>query len=97
MRARVPATAQVPSFGATVLMGPTHPEPSFRPFVTLVGSAKANAARAQVLTHGDMAAANTFQNPSEVKLSQLPVSVAGNGLSAVIPKQAVVAIEIDLV
>ena len=43
MRARVPATAQVPSFGATVLMGPTHPEPSFRPFVTLVGSAKANA------------------------------------------------------
>jgi hypothetical protein len=24
-------------------MGPTHPEPSFKPFVTLVGSAKANA------------------------------------------------------
>jgi alpha-L-arabinofuranosidase len=65
--------------------------------IQFAGSAKANAARGQVLTHGDMAAANTFQNPSEVKLSQLPVSVAGNGLSAVIPKQAVVAIEIDLV
>jgi hypothetical protein len=44
----------------------------------------------------DMAAANTFQNPNEVKLSQLPVSVAGSGLSVVIPKQAVAAIEIEL-
>jgi len=44
-----------------------------------------------------MAAANTFQNPNEVKLSQLPISVAVSGLSVMITKQAVAAIEIDLV
>ena len=49
-----------------------------------------------MLTHDDMAAANTFQNPNEVTLSQLPVSVAGDGFSVVIPKQAVAAIEIEL-
>jgi len=43
-----------------------------------------------------MAAANVFENSSEVKLIQLPVSVLGGGLSAVIPKQAVAAIEIEL-
>jgi alpha-N-arabinofuranosidase len=64
--------------------------------IRFAGSAKANGARGQVLTHSDMAAANVFENPNEVKVSQLPVSVAGNGLSVVIPKQAVAAIEIDL-
>ena len=64
--------------------------------IRFAGSAKPNAARAQVLTHRDVAAANIFENPNEVKLSQLPVSVVGNGLSVVIPKQAVAAIEIDL-
>ena len=65
--------------------------------IRFTGGAKGNEARGQVLTDGDMAAANTFQHPNEVKLSQLAVSIAGNGLSVVIPKQAVAAIEIELI
>jgi alpha-N-arabinofuranosidase len=64
--------------------------------IRFAGGAKATEARGLALTHNDMAAANTFQNPNEVKLSQLPVSVAGSSLSVVIPKQAVAAIEIEL-
>ena len=64
--------------------------------IRFAGGARANEARGQVLTHSNMAAANTFQNPNEVKLSQLPVSVVANDLSVVIPKQAVAGIEIDL-
>jgi alpha-L-arabinofuranosidase len=49
-----------------------------------------------VLTHDDVAAANTFQHPNAVTPSPLPVSVAGDGFSVVIPKQAVAAIEMDI-
>jgi hypothetical protein len=41
IRALVPATAHVPSFGASVLTGPRHPVPSFKPLFPLVGSANA--------------------------------------------------------
>jgi hypothetical protein len=41
IRALAPARAHIPSFGAMVLKGPTHPVPSFKPFFTLVGNANA--------------------------------------------------------
>jgi hypothetical protein len=66
------------------------------PLASASNSAKATEARGLVLSHENVAAANTFQNPNEVKLSQLPVSVAESGLSLVIPKQAVAAIEIEI-
>jgi alpha-N-arabinofuranosidase len=65
--------------------------------IRLASGAKSTEARGRVLTHDDVAAANTFQHPNAVTPSPLPVSVAGDGFSVVIPKQAVAGIEIELV
>ena len=48
------------------------------------------------LTHSDMRARNTFQNPDEVRPASLPVKIGNEGVVVVIPKQAVAAVEIQL-
>lgn len=65
--------------------------------IRLAGGAKAGEARGTVLTHSDMRARNTFQNPNDVKLAALPVKVIGDAVQVDMPKQAVAAIEIQLV
>jgi alpha-L-arabinofuranosidase len=54
-------------------------------------------ARGQVLTHGDMAAANSFESPDRVKPASLPVSEAGGEARVRVPKQAVAALQLRLV
>jgi len=61
------------------------------------GGARASAGRGVALTHSDMRARNSFQNNDEVKPAPLPVNLNGEGIAATIPKQAVVALEIQLV
>jgi alpha-N-arabinofuranosidase len=60
------------------------------------GGARASEGRGTVLTHSDMRARNTFQNPNEVRLASLPVKLSGETLAVEIPRQAVAAIEIQL-
>jgi alpha-N-arabinofuranosidase len=64
--------------------------------IRLAGGARASEGRGTVLTHSDMRARNTFQNPTEVRLASLPVKLSGETLAVEIPKQAVAAIEIQL-
>jgi alpha-N-arabinofuranosidase len=64
--------------------------------IRLTGGAQARDGRGTVLTHSDMRARNTFQNTNEVSPSPLPVKPGGEGFVVAIPKQAVVAIEIQL-
>ena len=59
--------------------------------------ARAREARGQVLTHGDMAAANNFEAPEMVKPASLPVSEAGSEVRVRVPKQAVAALELRVV
>ena len=49
-----------------------------------------------MLTHPDMHATNTFDRPDEVGLAHLAVPVSGNTASVTIPKQAVVAVSLQL-
>jgi alpha-L-arabinofuranosidase len=65
--------------------------------IRFTGGARATEARATVLTHDDMRARNTFENPNEVRLAPLPVSVRGESVIAELPKHSVAAIEIELV
>jgi len=64
--------------------------------IRLAGGARASEGRGTVLTHSDMRARNTFQNPNEVRLAVLPVKISGETLTVEIPKQAVAAIDIQL-
>jgi alpha-L-arabinofuranosidase len=49
-----------------------------------------------VLTHEDMHATNTFERPDSVGLKPLAVDVSRETASLTIPKQAVVAIALQL-
>ena len=64
--------------------------------VRLAMGARPTEARGVALTHSDMRAANTFQRTNEVRPASLPVKVIGEGLALEIPRQAVVAIEIQV-
>ena len=64
--------------------------------IRLAGGAGLREGRATVLTHPDMHATNTFDRPDEVGLAPLAVSVSGNTASVTIPKQAVVAVSLQL-
>jgi hypothetical protein len=44
-----------------------------------------------------MRARNTFQNTDEVRPSSLPVKISNEGVVVTLPKQAVAAVEIQLV
>jgi alpha-L-arabinofuranosidase len=62
-----------------------------------VGGARLREARATVLTHEDMRATNTFEKPDEVRLAALAAPVSGDTANLTIPKQAVVAVSLQLV
>jgi alpha-N-arabinofuranosidase len=65
--------------------------------IRLSGGARLREARATVLTHEDMHATNTFERPNEVELAALAVAVSGDTATIDIPKQAVVAVSLQLV
>jgi alpha-N-arabinofuranosidase len=63
----------------------------------IAGGARVKEARATVLTHDDMRASNTFDKPDEVRAGSLAAAVgAGDAATLNIPKQAVVAITLQL-
>jgi alpha-N-arabinofuranosidase len=64
--------------------------------IRLAGGARVSEGRATVLTHADRAAANTFEKPNEVRLAELPVEVSGGMAQVNIPKQAVVALDLQM-
>jgi alpha-L-arabinofuranosidase len=65
--------------------------------IRLSGGARLREGRATVLTHQDMHATNTFEKPDEVGLAALSAQVSGDTLAITIPKQAVVALSLQLV
>ena len=62
----------------------------------MAGGARLRDARATVLTHQDMHATNTFEKPDEVALAALPATISGDAATVAIPKQAVVAVSLQL-
>jgi alpha-N-arabinofuranosidase len=52
--------------------------------------------RGTLLTHADMTAHNTLDNPNEVQLATLPVTVRGNKVEISIPQRAVVLLELKI-
>jgi len=65
--------------------------------IRLSGGGRLREARATVLTHEDMRATNTFERPDEVGLAALAAPVSGDTATVTIPKQAVVAVSLQLV
>ena len=64
--------------------------------IRLAGGARLREARATVLTHEDMRAANTFEKPSEVGLAPLAAQVSGDAATLTIPTKAAVAVSLQL-
>jgi alpha-N-arabinofuranosidase len=64
--------------------------------IRLSGGARLREGRATVLTHDDMRATNTFAKPNEVGLAALALPVSGDTATVTIPKQAVVAVSLQL-
>jgi alpha-L-arabinofuranosidase len=64
--------------------------------IRLSGGAPLREGRATVLTHEDMHATNTFEKPDEVGLAPLAVQVSGDTATIAIPKQAIVAVSLQL-
>ena len=64
--------------------------------IRVSGGAGLREARATVLTHEDMHATNTFEKPTEVGLADLAARVSGDTATVTIPKQAVVAVSLQL-
>jgi len=64
--------------------------------IRLSGGARLREGRATVLTHEDMHATNTFADPNQVGLAGLAAQVSGDTATITIPKQAVVAVSLEL-
>jgi alpha-N-arabinofuranosidase len=65
--------------------------------IGLAGGGRPAQARARVLTHKDMRARNTFQEPDQVRPAPLPVAMDGQVIKVDIPPKAVAALDIRLV
>jgi alpha-L-arabinofuranosidase len=50
--------------------------------------------RGRILTHSDMTAGNTFDQPDRVKLASFPVGVRGSQAEVSLPPRAVVSLEL---
>jgi alpha-N-arabinofuranosidase len=61
-----------------------------------LSGAYATEARATILTHQNMTAANTFADSDEVKPVVHPVKVVADALELRLPKQAIVAVECEM-
>ena len=64
--------------------------------IRLSGGARLREGRAAVLTHPDMHATNTFEKPGEVALAALAIQISGDTATVTIPKQAVVAVSLQI-
>jgi len=62
----------------------------------LADRARASEVRATVLTHSDMRATNTFAQPDEVKPASLAVRLQSGAIEFTLPKQSVVAVEVEV-
>jgi alpha-L-arabinofuranosidase len=49
-----------------------------------------------VLTHEEMTATNTFDDPDNVTLSELAVQIRGDAAQVTIPRQSVVALDLQI-
>jgi alpha-L-arabinofuranosidase len=65
--------------------------------IRLAGGARSREGRGVALTHSEMRAANTFQDPNKVVSSALPVKVVGDVAEVTLPKQAVAAVELVII
>ena len=61
--------------------------------IRVAGGGRVAEGRGTVLTHEEMTATNTFDDPDHVTLSPLSVQVGGDAARVTIPKQAAVALE----
>ena len=79
---------------AVTLTNPSHDSP-LTARVRLSAGSCVRGSRS-VLTHADMTARNTFDRPEEVKLAPMPVNLRGGTVEVVIPKHAVVSLDVRL-
>jgi len=64
--------------------------------VRLGGGGRVAEGRGTVLTHEDMTATNTFDDPESVTLSELTVQIRGDAAHVIVPRKAVVALELQI-
>ena len=64
--------------------------------IRLDGGGRVSEGRGRLLTHAEITATNTFDQPDNVTLRDLPVDVQGDAARVVIPKHAVVALELRI-
>ena len=64
--------------------------------IRLDGGGRVSEGRGRLLTHAEITATNTFDQPDNVTLRDLPVEVQGDAARVVIPKHAVVALELRI-
>ena len=64
--------------------------------IRLDGGGRVSEGRGRLLTHEEITATNTFDQPDHVTLRDLPVDVQGDAARMVIPKHAVVALELRI-
>ena len=64
--------------------------------IRLDGGGRVSEGRGRLLTHAEITATNTFDQPDNVILQDLPVEVQGDAARVVIPKHAVVALELRI-
>ena len=64
--------------------------------IRLSGGVQIREGRGTVLTHEDMAATNTFDDPGQVNLSTLAVETTGGNTAVSIPPKAVVALDLSI-
>jgi alpha-N-arabinofuranosidase len=78
---------------AVTLTNPSH-EAARTVVVRVEGGGRVAEGRGTVLTHAEMAAANSFDRPDEVTPSALPVSVVADAAHVTLPARSVVALEL---
>jgi len=64
--------------------------------IRLGGGGRVAEGRGTVLTHEDMTATNTFDDPDNVTLSELTVQTRGDAAHVIVPRKAVVALELQI-
>jgi alpha-N-arabinofuranosidase len=64
--------------------------------IQLVGGGRIAEGRGRVLTHEEMTATNTFDDPDNVTPSDLDVKIQGDAARVTIPRRAVVALELHV-
>jgi alpha-N-arabinofuranosidase len=94
---RLSASASVREKMVTVTLTNPSLQESMTTRLRVSGGARVRDARADVLTHEDMHATNTFDKPDQVRLTTMPAQVTGDVATIALPKQSVVAVTLSLV